>query len=63
MIPKSGKKRISCLYTEDERKTLRKSHENKDIQKLYEDFLEKPLGHISHDLLHTTYTKRRRSRD
>jgi NADH-quinone oxidoreductase subunit G/NADP-reducing hydrogenase subunit HndD len=61
--PDIREKRISCLYTEDERKTLRKSHENKDIHKLYEEFLHKPLGHKSHDLLHTTYTKRKRSRD
>ncbi|SHJ51101.1 NADP-reducing hydrogenase subunit HndD [Dethiosulfatibacter aminovorans DSM 17477] len=61
--PEIREKRISCLYTEDEMKTLRKSHENKDILKLYEDFLEKPLGHHSHELLHTTYTKRKRSRD
>lgn len=51
-------KRIRCLYSEDENKKLRKSHENKDIARLYKDFLNKPLGHISHDLLHTKYTKR-----
>jgi NADH-quinone oxidoreductase subunit G/NADP-reducing hydrogenase subunit HndD len=61
--PNIREKRISCLYTEDEEKTLRKSHENKDIIKLYENFLGKPLGHRSHELLHTTYTKRKRSRD
>ncbi|MDD4494705.1 MAG: iron hydrogenase small subunit, partial [Eubacteriales bacterium] len=39
-------------------KEYRKSHENPFIVKLYEDFLKEPLGHTSHELLHTTYTKR-----
>jgi NADP-reducing hydrogenase subunit HndD len=51
-------KRMAALYKEDEGKALRKSHENPDITKIYEDFLGKPLGHISHELLHTSYTKR-----
>jgi len=51
-------KRLQAIYREDEGKKLRKSHENKDIQKLYADFLGKPLGHLSHELLHTKYTKR-----
>ena len=51
-------KRMQALYTEDEGKALRKSHENPDISKIYEDFLGKPLGHLSHELLHTTYTER-----
>jgi len=51
-------KRLQAIYREDEGKTLRKSHENKDVQKLYKEFLGGPLGHLSHELLHTTYTKR-----
>ena len=51
-------KRLQAIYREDEGKLLRKSHENKDIQKLYADFLGEPLGHLSHELLHTKYTKR-----
>ena len=51
-------KRIHALYQEDEGKTLRKSHENPYITQIYEDFLGKPLGHKSHELLHTTYTKK-----
>jgi len=53
-------KRIQAIYREDEGKKLRKSHENKDIQKLYKEFLGEPLGHLSHELLHTSYTKRNR---
>ena len=36
----------------------RQSHENESVKKLYETFLEKPLGHKSHELLHTKYKKR-----
>lgn len=53
-------KRMRALYREDEGKVLRKSHENPDITKIYADFLGKPLGHISHELLHTKYTTRAR---
>jgi iron only hydrogenase large subunit-like protein len=48
-------KRIKAIYQEDEGKTLRKSHENPDIQKIYADYLGKPLGEKSHHLLHTHY--------
>ncbi len=51
-------KRMKALYREDEGKVLRKSHENPDIIKIYQEFLGKPLGHLSHELLHTTYTAR-----
>jgi NADP-reducing hydrogenase subunit HndD len=50
--------RAKALYQEDEAKTLRKSHENPQIQKLYADYLGKPNGHKSHKLLHTTYQQR-----
>jgi len=51
-------KRIQALYSEDEGKTMRKSHENPYITQLYEEYLGQPLGHKSHELLHTTYTKK-----
>ncbi len=50
--------RAAGLYAEDEAKTIRKSHENPDIVKIYETYLGKPGSHKAHDLLHTTYTKR-----
>ena len=52
--------RIEAIYREDEGKTLRKSHNNPEIQQLYEEFLGKPLGERSHHLLHTHYTARER---
>lgn len=51
-------KRAKALYSEDERKTYRKSHENPDLQKLYDEFLGEANGHLAHKLLHTHYTKR-----
>ena len=53
--PELSKKRAQALYAIDAKKTLRKSHENPSIIKLYEDFLGEPNGHKSHELLHTTY--------
>ena len=48
-------KRMKGLYTEDESKTLRLSHENKDIQKLYAEYLGEIGGEKAHHLLHTEY--------
>lgn len=50
--------RAEALYTIDEKSVIRKSHENLVIQKLYEQYLEKPGSHKAHELLHTTYQKR-----
>lgn len=43
------------LHNLDEKATLRFSHENPSVLKLYEDFLEKPLSHKAHMLLHTDH--------
>jgi len=51
-------RRLEAIYREDEGKALRKSHENEDIKTLYREFLGAPLGHKSHELLHTVYTPR-----
>ncbi len=48
-------KRTAALYTEDERKTIRKSHENPSIIKLYKEYLGEPGSHRAHSLLHTEY--------
>ncbi len=52
--------RAKGLYAEDGAKKLRKSHDNPAVQKLYSEYLLEPLGHLSHELLHTTYTPRGR---
>jgi iron-only hydrogenase group A len=51
--------RAKAIYAEDEDLPLRKSHENPIVAEIYKEFLtEGPCGHLSHKLLHTTYTKR-----
>ena len=50
--------RAKALYDEDEAKTIRKSHENPEIKKIYAEFLGEPNSHKAHELLHTTYTAR-----
>jgi NADH-quinone oxidoreductase subunit G/NADP-reducing hydrogenase subunit HndD len=52
--------RINAIYKADQQMELRKSHENPAILELYDRYLKKPLGHRSHELLHTHYTKRDR---
>ncbi len=51
-------KRLRGLYSEDEGKGIRKSHENPFVAALYSDYLEHPNGHKSHELLHTHYVRR-----
>ena len=48
-------KRAAVLYSEDERQTIRQSHRNKDIQRLYDEFLGEPLSEKAEELLHTSY--------
>ncbi len=54
------KARMEAIYAEDAGKAMRKSHENPFVINLYEEFLGEPLGHKSHELLHTHYVKRGR---
>jgi NADH-quinone oxidoreductase subunit G/[NiFe] hydrogenase diaphorase moiety small subunit/NADP-reducing hydrogenase subunit HndD len=58
--PEIRQKRTEAIYAEDADLKIRKSHENPEIQKIYNDFLIEPLGEKSHHLLHTKYTKRER---
>lgn len=52
-------KRIEATYRADSELTIRKSHENPAVKKLYEEFLGEPLGEKSHHLLHTHYHSRK----
>jgi NADP-reducing hydrogenase subunit HndD len=54
-----AKLRAKAIYKEDERKTIRKSHENPQIIQLYKEYFEKPGSHKAHKVLHTSYDKRR----
>ena len=50
--------RIDAIYQADRDLPLRKSHDNPEVKQLYDEFLGEPLGHKSHELLHTHYTAR-----
>ena len=52
--------RMEAIYREDEGKPIRKSHENPSLIALYDVYLGAPGGDISHTLLHTSYTARKR---
>lgn len=52
------RQRIAGIYDVDQAMKIRKSHENPAVQVLYKEFLGEPLGHKSHELLHTHYTSR-----
>jgi iron-only hydrogenase group A len=47
--------RTQALYQIDDHATIRKSHENPSIIRLYEEYLGEPGGHRAHELLHTEY--------
>lgn len=48
-------KRGQNLYFLDANAPIRFSHENPDVRKLYADYMEKPLSHKAHQLLHTDH--------
>ena len=52
------KLRADCLYSIDEKSTIRKSHENPVLLKIYDEFLGEVGGHKAHELLHTSYVER-----
>ena len=47
--------RGKTLYRLDSEAKLRFSHENPDIQALYQTYMEAPLSHKAHQLLHTDH--------
>lgn len=51
--------RAKALYDQDAAMPIRKSHENPSIQRLYKEFLGEPGSHKAHEILHTTYVKRK----
>ena len=58
--PEIRKKRADAIYEEDMNMPIRKSHENPEVAEVYKEFLGEPLGHKSHELLHTHYKARKR---
>lgn len=51
--------RTAGIYSDDEKSVQRCSHHNPMITKIYNDFLEAPLSHKAHELLHTGYHERK----
>ena len=47
--------RAKVLYSIDEKNTLRRSHENPDVQALYKEYFGEPNSHKAHEVLHTSY--------
>lgn len=59
--PDAVLKRMGAVYALDERSTIRKSHENKEVEELYSELLGEPNSHLAHELLHTHYRDRSES--
>lgn len=57
---KIKEKRMNGLYQADVHTPLHKSHDNPEIIRLYNRWLEKPNSHVAHELLHTNYKNRKR---
>jgi iron-only hydrogenase group A len=51
--------RQKALYKIDQGGSLRLSHRNAQVRKLYDEVLGEPLGETSHRLLHTRYLERK----
>jgi iron-only hydrogenase group A len=50
--------RMKALYTIDRDAPVKRSHENRAVQRLYHEVLGAPLSEASHHLLHTRYAPR-----
>lgn len=50
--------RMAGLYQADRELPIRQSHKNPVVKALYDEYLGNPLGHKSHELLHTHYHPR-----
>jgi len=51
-------KRAQALYDLDAHRPERCSHHNPDIQRIYDEYLGRPMSHRAHNLLHTYYYPR-----
>jgi NADP-reducing hydrogenase subunit HndD len=54
----AARARMQALYKIDQTDSVRASHKNPSVMRLYEEFLGRPLGEKSHHLLHTHYDRR-----
>lgn len=58
--PEVLRKRMEGLYQDDRDRERRFAHDNPAIERIYRDFLGKPLGDKARKLLHTRYRRRRK---
>lgn len=49
------KNRMDLVHSIDESSNLRKSNDNPELLKIYDELLEKPNSRLAHELLHTKY--------
>jgi NADH-quinone oxidoreductase subunit G/NADP-reducing hydrogenase subunit HndD len=61
--PDNIRVRLERLYDADRRATIKVSHDNDEVREMYAEMLGKPLGEISHHLLHRKYIDRRAEAD
>lgn len=54
------KTRAKVLYKKDKNSTLRKCHENPVVKTLYAEYFGEPNSHLAHEVLHTSYVKRKK---
>ena len=54
------KLRSDAIYSIDERSTIRKSHQNPYVQKMYEEFFKEPGSEVAHKYLHTEYSAKKK---
>lgn len=51
--------RTLSIYQIDSNRTIRQSHRNPDVIRLYDEFLKEPLSERAEELLHTKYNNRK----
>ena len=51
--------RIDSLYQKDVELKIKCSYQNPDIIAVYDEFYKKPLSHVAHELLHTSYSSKK----
>lgn len=51
--------RAKGLYTDDNNASVRVSHGNASVMRMYDEFAGHPLSEVSEELFHTTYINRR----
>ncbi|MDR0822478.1 MAG: [FeFe] hydrogenase, group A [Endomicrobium sp.] len=52
--------RTKVLYENDKTLELHKPQDNPYVQKIYDEYLEKPGSHLCHDLIHSAHTSKKR---